>query len=258
LRLNARKLLSQQGLATLIVLGVQDITIGKRMEEELRRSQEDSQRFAYVAAHDLRAPMNTSSALLDLFDRRAGAALGNTDRKLLTLARTNLERLKTLMNDILAFTQIGGAKKTSVAPLQGSLEIALGDLAKEIEENGAAVEYGALPSLRADHSLLAVVFQNLVSNALKYRAQAAPHIRIESQRLNQEWVISVSDNGQGFDSKYAEKIFQPFERLHGSGIPGTGIGLATCKRIIEHSGGRIWAESVAGRGAKFCFTLPDE
>jgi light-regulated signal transduction histidine kinase (bacteriophytochrome) len=144
-----------------------------------------------------------------------------------------------------------------LVPLQNSLQLALTNLQNEIEESGAQVDWGSLPSLLADRSLITLVFQNLLSNALKYRAEAVPHIRVEGKRENEEWIVSIADNGPGFNPAYAETIFEPFKRLQNTNVPGRGIGLATCKRIIERLGGRIWAESVPGRGATFYFTLAD-
>jgi len=118
------------------------------------------------------------------------------------------------------------------------------------------VNIGVLPTVRTDRSQVTLVFQNLISNAIKFRSGQAPRLQIGSKKEKREWVVSVADNGQGFDSRYAEQIFLPFKRLHGSDTPGSGIGLATCKRIVERIGGRIWAEAVPGKGATFYFTLP--
>lgn len=134
--------------------------------------------------------------------------------------------------------------------------MALADLQKDIEKAGAHFYYGAMPSVETDPSLINFVFQNLLSNALKFRSEKPLQVQIAANRVNDEWVISIADNGQGFDSAYAEHIFLPFERLHSRQIPGSGIGLATCKRTIERLGGRIWAESSAGNGATFYFALP--
>jgi signal transduction histidine kinase len=141
--------------------------------------------------------------------------------------------------------------------LQESLQLALTNLQSEISEAGAHLDCSVLPALKADRSQITLVFQNLLSNALKYRADPAPRIRIDARKENNEWIVSVADNGQGFDPRYAEAIFQPFKRLHGPNTPGSGIGLATCKRIVERLGGRIWSESAHGKGATFYFTLTD-
>jgi two-component system, chemotaxis family, sensor kinase Cph1 len=195
-------------------------------------------------------------ALLSLVDREA--ALEGEHRKRLSMAMTGLQQLQGLMGDILTYSQVGGAENATVIPLQESLQTALTNLQSELDATGALVHYGLLPSLKADRSLLALVFQNLIGNALKFRrATEAPRIQIESLRSRGEWIVSVADNGQGFDPQYVEQVFLPFKRLHGKEVPGSGIGLATCKRIIDRLGGRIWAEATPGQGATFYFTLPD-
>jgi light-regulated signal transduction histidine kinase (bacteriophytochrome) len=254
--LNARKLWREDSPSGLILLAIEDITARKRTEEELRRSQADSQRFAYVAAHDLRAPLRTSMSLLDLLERRITDQIEADDRHLLTMARANLDRLQVLMTDILAYSQLGGAQDTMLLPLQEPLQLALANLQNDIRDAGARVDCGPLPSMKADRTLTTLVFQNLLGNSLKYRGDAAPRIRIESKWGNGEWIVSVADNGQGFDPQYADMIFQPFKRLHGPETPGSGIGLATCKCVVERLGGRIWAESAPGKGATFYFTVP--
>ena len=118
------------------------------------------------------------------------------------------------------------------------------------------MDHGPLPTVRTDRSQVTLVFQNLISNAIKFRSDAAPRVRIGAKKENREWVVTIADNGQGFDPEYAEQIFLPFKRLHGSDTPGSGIGLATCKRIVERLGGRIWVEAARGKGATFFFTLP--
>jgi signal transduction histidine kinase len=256
--LNARKLWREDNPTGLILLTIEDVTARRRVVEELLRSHEDSQRFASVAAHDLRAPLRSSMRLLEMLEHKADDRLESGDRQLLSLARANLQRLQALMSDILAYSQIGGGQAAEMVPLREPLEMALSNLQKEIDETGARVGSDILPSVKGDLSLITLVFQNLLSNAIKYRAAAPPHIRIEANKENGQWVVSVADNGQGFDPTYAEHIFLPFKRLHGPDMPGSGIGLATCRRIIERLGGRIWAESSQGKGAIFHFSLPDQ
>ena len=254
--LNARKLLGESNPRGLILLAIDDITTRKEREDELLRSNEDSQRFAQAAAHDLRAPLNSSMALLELLDQRAEKTMEEGQRHLLSLVKTNLQRLEKLMSDLLAYSQAGSAQNILVVPLEEPLQMALADLQKEIAAAGARVDCGPMPTVNTDRTLINFVFQNLFSNALKYRAEQPPQVTIAATRVDEAWVVSVGDNGQGFDPQYAEQIFMPFKRLHGRETPGSGIGLATCKRIIERLGGRIWAESAAGKGATFYFTLP--
>ena len=253
---SARRLRHEGNPAVLILLAIEDVTARKQIEEELLRSNEDAQRFAYVAAHDLRAPLNSAMMLLQLLQQKTEAKLENDESQLLSLAAANLQRLQALMSDMLAYAQVGGAGKRTAVPLREPLEMALGNLQKDIEETGAQVNFGLLPTVRTDRSQVTLVFQNLISNAIKFRSGEAPHLRIGTKKEKREWVVSVADNGQGFDAQYAEQIFLPFKRLHGSDTPGSGIGLATCKRIVERMGGRVWAEAALGKGATFYFTLP--
>jgi signal transduction histidine kinase len=255
--LSARKLSRQGNPAALILLAIEDITARKQIEEELLRSNEDAQRFACVAAHDLRAPLNSAMMLLQVLNRKIGTKLEEDDRRVLSLATDNLWRLQALMSDILAYSQVGGGGNTVAVPLQEPLQMALSNLQKDIEETGARVNFGTLPTVKADRSLLTLVFQNLISNAIKFRSDQPPHLQIGAVLENREYVVSIADNGQGFDPHYADQIFLPFKRLHGPETPGSGIGLATCKRIVERLGGRIWAEAANGKGAIFFFALPD-
>lgn len=256
--LNARKLSPDGNPAARILLAIEDITSRKQIEEELLRSNEDSQRFAYVAAHDLRAPLNTAMMLLQLLSQKTDGKLGENERQALSMATDNLQRLKSLMGDILSYSQVGGSENKVTVSLKEPLESALANLQEDLLETKTEVSFGLLPTVQADPSQLTLVFQNLISNALKFRSEESPHLRIAVTREHRETVVSVADNGQGFDPANALQIFLPFKRLHGPETPGSGIGLATCKRIIERMGGRIWAESEPGKGATFYFALPDD
>jgi light-regulated signal transduction histidine kinase (bacteriophytochrome) len=238
-------------------VAIEDITSRKQIEDELLRSYEDVQRFAFVAAHDLRAPLNTAMMLLQLLSQKTGAKLQEDERQALALAKSNLQRLKCLMGDILSYSQVGGSENKVSVALQGPLRMALANLQKDIEETKTEVSFGLLPTVRADPSQLTLVFQNLIGNAIKFRSEEPPRIEIGVTREGREYVVSVADNGPGFDPQYAQQIFLPFKRLHGPDTPGSGIGLATCQRIIERMGGRIWAQATAGKGATFYFALPD-
>ena len=253
--LNARRLWRGGSPAAQILLAIEDITTRKQVEEELLRSNEDGQRFAYVAAHDLRAPLGSAMMLLEILGARTEAKLEKEDRHALSLATANLQRMQALMNDILAYSRVGGTQNTTIMPLHEPLQIALTNLEKDIAETGAKVNVAPLPTVKADRSQLTLVFQNLIGSGIKFRSNDPPHLQIGAKSEIGEWVVSIADNGQGFDSEYAERIFLPFERLHGSETSGSGIGLATCKRIIERAGGRIWAESQPGVGSTFYFTL---
>jgi light-regulated signal transduction histidine kinase (bacteriophytochrome) len=256
--LNARKLSPDGNPAARILLSIEDITTRKQIEDELLRSNEDAQRFAFVAAHDLRAPLNTALMLLQVLSRKTAALLEEDQREALEQATANLQRLQSMMGDILSYSQVGGSENKQPVPLREPLQIALANLQRDIQETKTQVVFSHLPSVQADPSQLTLVFQNLISNAIKFRSADSPVLKIGATRKPRETVISVADNGQGFDPQFALQVFLPFKRLHGPETPGSGIGLATCKRIIERMGGRIWVEAAPGKGAIFYFALPND
>jgi two-component system CheB/CheR fusion protein len=257
--LNACKLRREGKNSELVLLAIEDITERKHLSEALVRSNEDMQRFAYVAAHDLRAPLNGALKLSKLAARRLADRVPQDEAHLLALSVENLERLSALMQDILTYSEMGNAPQQHTAvSLEEPLKIALLNLEHHIEQNKAVVVVGDLPTVFADRTQMVMVFQNLIGNSLKYRRVEVPQIRIDSVREGTLWRVSIADNGQGFESDYAETIFKPFRRLHGKNVPGSGIGLATCKRVIERLGGKIWAVSTLGAGSTFYFTLPAE
>jgi nitrogen-specific signal transduction histidine kinase len=256
--LHARKFSPDGGPGARILLAIEDITSRKQIEDELLRSNEDAQRFAFVAAHDLRAPLNTAMMLLQLLSQKTAGKLGEDERQALSMATDNLLRLKSLMSDILSYSQVGGSENKLSVPLQQPLQMALANLQRDLEESKTEVNFGILPTVRANPSQLTLVFQNLIGNAVKFRSDQPLRLQIGATRAQREILVSVADNGQGFDPQHAVQIFLPFKRLHGPETPGSGIGLATCKRIIERMGGRIWAEAAQGKGATFYFALPDE
>jgi PAS domain S-box-containing protein len=255
--LNARKLWREANQTELVLLVVEDVTERKQIQEELVRSNEDLQRFAYVAAHDLRSPLNSALNVSKLLARRVEGKLNEEERDMLIEAINSMERLGGLMQDILAYSEMGNApQQRTLLPLEEPLKIALANLQHHIGTSGAHVSVGALPKVLADRIQIVMVFQNLIGNALKYRREETPTIRIEAVQDGDDWQVSVKDNGQGFEPEHARGIFEPFKRLHGKKVPGSGIGLATCKRIVTRLGGRIWAESTPGEGSTFFFTLP--
>jgi two-component system CheB/CheR fusion protein len=255
--INARKIWTKENHSLLVLMAIEDVTERKRIHEELVRSNEDLQRFAYVAAHDLRSPLHSALNLSRLLAKRTEEKNDEEEREMLRNSIASLERLNALMNDILTFAELGNApQQRTLISLDHPLQIALANLKHHIEQNRASITIGSLPEVRSDRTQLVMVFQNLIGNALKYRRAETPQIRIEAVPEDGEWRISVADNGQGFAAEHATAIFEPFKRLHGKNIKGSGIGLATCKRIVERSGGRIWADSVPGQGSTFFFTIP--
>ena len=255
--LNARRLWGAGIEAERVLLAIEDVTKRRRLEEEIERSNEDLQRFAYVAAHDLRSPLNNALSLSQLLARHLKGRLSEDEMRIQMLALESMERLGALMEDILSYAQMNtGQRQMTLVPLQEALQMALANLQHHIEKNEAEISAGTLPQVHGDRTQLTMVLQNLIANALKYRTKETPRIRIDAIQDNDKWRLSVRDNGEGFEAKYALKIFEPFERLHRGEVPGSGIGLSTCKRIVERLGGNIWAESVPGEGSTFYFTLP--
>ena len=255
--LNARKLFRASNNTEHILLAIEDITERKRILDELVRSNEDLQRFAYVAAHDLRSPLNSGLSLLQLLARQRKSGFDERHAQMLDHAITNFTRLGELMEAILAYSAAENApQRPTVIRLEEPLQIALQNLQHHIQSAGATIEARALPSLSADRTQMVMVFQNLIGNAIKYRREEPPVIVIDATNIDGKWQVTVRDNGVGFEQEYATQIFEPFRRLNRGGIPGSGIGLATCKRIIERLGGKIWAESAPGKGSAFYFTLP--
>src|SRR5579875_891719 len=255
--LNACKLRRKGNHSELILLAIEDITERKRLSEALVRSNEDMQRFAYVAAHDLRAPLNGALKLSKLAARRLADRVKEDEAHLLALSVESLERLSALMQDILTYSEIGNVpqQRTSVR-LEEPLKVALLNLQHHIEQSEAVISVEDLPTVLGDRTQIVMVFQNLIGNALKYRRVEVPRIRIYSVREGAFWRVSVADNGQGFESDYSETIFKPFRRLHGNNVPGSGIGLATCKRVVERLGGRSGQSPRWVRARRFTLRCP--
>ncbi|HEY1217012.1 MAG TPA: ATP-binding protein [Bryobacteraceae bacterium] len=232
----------------------------KQCNAELLRANDELAQFAYAASHDLQEPLRAISLYTELLADRHPKG---TDEEAETFMRYILDgsrRMKMLIEDLLSFSRAQGSDLVlRTAEMESVLDAALVNLRSSIEESGATVTYDKLPKVTVDAARIVHVFQNLLGNAIKYRKPgAAPTVRISAARQSSpEWLFTVEDNGFGFEPRYAEQIFGLFKRLHGRDIPGTGIGLALCKKIIESHGGRIWATSAVGVGSRFCFTIPD-
>ena len=235
-----------------------DITDQKNTEEELRRANRELEEFAYVASHDLQEPLRMINIYTQLLLRQFGRE-DSEARQYAAFIRQGVSRMEELIRDLLAFSRTIYTEDlpAGMAELQDSLAEALAVLKSRIEECGATVTADPLPAVAGETRQLALVFQNLISNSLKYRQKGqSPRIHISAAREGDGWVIGVQDNGIGFDQRYAERIFGLFKRLHKDEYPGTGLGLAICQRIVERYGGRMWAQSSLGKGATFYFALP--
>jgi signal transduction histidine kinase len=227
---------------------------------QLRRSNADLKSFSYVASHDLQEPLRMISSYTGLIDRRYRASLDEEGRQYLKYVVDGAIRMRTLIEDLLVYSQSGTQiLKKSKIPMRVVVENALANLRLVMEETSARVDYRAdLPDVDADANKLTQVIQNLVGNAIKFRKpEVPPEISISAEKGDTGWRFAIRDNGIGFDPQYTERVFMTFQRLHGiERYQGNGIGLAICKRIIEHHGGRLWAESTPGEGSTFFFTLP--
>ncbi len=232
-------------------------------ESDLRRSNQELEQFAYVASHDLQEPLRKVASFCQLLQQRYGGQLDDRADQYIGFAVDGAQRMQDLINDLLAFSRVGRVEQPPTDVDCGLLlERVRTDLSRTIEESGATIVVdGELPTVRGDASLLRVVFQNLVGNAIKFRGEAPPHVELSAVREGDCWRFRVADNGIGIDPEYAERIFVIFQRLHSrSQYEGTGIGLAMCRKIVEYHGGRMWldTDTAAGAGSTFYFTLPAE
>jgi PAS domain S-box-containing protein len=234
-----------------------DISRMKRTEEELARSNADLERFADVVAHDLQAPLRSIAAFSRLLVEKNSPAAGSEHAELVDFIQGGIRGMEQLINGLLAYSRATrpAVVKTLVDPhrIVESLRVMYRD---EIEDCGARIQSDLLPQVMTDERHLAQVLQNLIGNALKYRGTDPPNILISAEREGDEWVFTVADNGAGIEAKEQTRVFDMFRRLHGDEVPGAGIGLAICKRLVLAQGGRIWVESEPGAGARFCFTIP--
>ena len=198
------------------------------------------------------------SGFSQLLARRYHGRLDATADEFIALIADGAVRMHTLINDLLAYSRVGTAGRVfEPVDCTAAFDRAVADLKRSIEDTGALVTHGPLPSICADATQIAHLFQNLIGNAIKYRSSTVPQVQVAAVQQGKEWVFSVRDNGIGFEPKHAERIFIIFQRLHTRDeYPGTGIGLAICKKIVHRHGGRIWAESQPGRGSCFYFAIP--
>jgi signal transduction histidine kinase len=231
-----------------------------RQAQELARSNEELEQFAYAASHDLQEPLRMVSSYLRLLERRYKGQLDTDADEFIAFAVDGATRMQTLINDLLTYSRIGTRGKP-FAPTDsaGVLNQALTNLQVAIEESGATVTHDEMPTVLADDMQLAQLLQNLAGNAVKFRKpDTPPQIHVGVERSSGDWVFSVRDNGIGIDPQHFERIFLIFQRLHSrEEYEGTGIGLAVCRKIVERHGGRIWVESEPGEGSTFYFTIPD-
>jgi len=230
----------------------------RRRSAELERSNAELEQFAHVIAHDLQEPLRTMKGFADLIEKDAGEALEEHTVVLLDRIVQGANRMQELVADLLDYARAGTQQTPSdVIGCEEALESALADLEAAISEGGVVVTHDELPLVRGDRVGLTEVFENLIGNAMKFHGPDVPVIHIGAERRGPDWCLWVRDNGIGIGSRFAERIFEPFRRLHTRAeYSGTGIGLAICRKIVERHGGRIWVESEPEKGSTFFFTLP--
>lgn len=251
---------------------IRDVTDRRRVEQQLRqtaealehqtaellRSNAELQQFAYVASHDLQEPLRMVASYTQLLARRYQGKLDQDADEFIAYAVDGAKRMQALINDLLIYSRVGTQRREFERTDLGEVvDHVIADLALAIEEAHATVTRGDLPTVLADSVQMGQLFQNLISNAIKFRGSADPDVRITAERDGDQWRLAVRDNGIGIAPEFSDRIFGIFQRLHTrTEYPGTGIGLAICKKIVERHGGQIWVESQPGEGATFYFTLP--
>ena len=249
-------------------LGVmfEDVTERRRMEQllsrklgELERSNADLERFATVASHELQEPLRTIASFTDLLARDYCKGLDAKGTRYLDYVRKGAARLQHVLDALLDYARLTSERRRfEMTPVAKAVESARENLAGPFEASGAKLETGPLPEIEADPHQLAIVFQNLFSNSIRFAGDRPPCIEIGATRDGHNWHFEVRDRGIGFSAEFATRVFEMFRRLHSKEeYPGTGVGLASCKKIVESHGGKMWAESIPGEGATFHFTLPE-
>ncbi|MFS8100647.1 CHASE3 domain-containing protein [Lentzea alba] len=237
---------------------VQELATLDAATVELQRSNSELEQFAYVASHDLQEPLRKVASFCQLLQRRYGNKLDERADQYIEFAVDGAKRMQVLINDLLAFSRVGRiTRERTMIDLGELVGQVVDSFSERVEETGANIVVGDLPSVRGEASLLSAVFQNLISNALKFKGPSDPVVTIDAERDGELWKFSVRDNGIGIEPEYADRIFVIFQRLHPKdAYPGTGIGLAMCRKIVEYHGGTIWLKTDVDSGTTFEFTLP--
>ncbi|MDE3069183.1 MAG: hypothetical protein KGJ43_00450 [Acidobacteriota bacterium] len=225
---------------------------------ELRRSNEELEQFAYAASHDLSEPLRVIAGFVELLARRYRGQLDDDADRFIAYIVAGVERMQATIDDLLSYSRAGRVSLSREEVDAGALvgEV-LQALVVAVAERGTCVEVGALPLISVEPALMRQVLQNLIGNAIKFADGERPWVRVSARREAGRWRFDVEDNGPGVDPRHCERIFEMFERLHGRDVPGTGIGLAIVRRIVERHGGRAWCEPRAQGGSVFSFTVPD-
>jgi PAS domain S-box-containing protein len=263
--LNARYLYNEL-FGKLVLLAIEDVTERidsqrklRKLMQELKQSNQELEQFAYIASHDLQEPLRMVTSYVQLLAKRYGNQLGADADEFIGYAVDGATRMKSLIESLLQYSRVQTrAKEPEPVNAEEILNKVIQPLEHLIRDNQAVITHDVLPTVMADPAQLSMVFQNLIENSIKFRKEGkAPRIHISAQQQENEYIFSVSDNGIGIEERYHDRIFRLFQRLHThSERPGTGIGLAICKRVVERHGGRIWFDSIPGEGTTFYFTIP--
>jgi len=244
---------------------IRDVTERKQAQdrlrqyaEQLQRSNLELQQFAYVASHDLQEPLRAVGTFCEMLRRKYQGRLDAEADRWLDFVVDGARRMQALVQDLLTYSRLErGGKPFAPADCAAALDRAVGNLDTLAAETGASITRGELPTVEGDASQLVQLFQNVVGNAIKFHGREPPRVHVSAERSGDAWLFSVRDNGIGIDPKFHQRIFELFKRLHPSDrYPGTGIGLAVCRKVVERHGGRIWVESQPGQGSTFYFTIP--
>jgi PAS domain S-box-containing protein len=242
---------------TLAIAAVRHIADRRKTEAELRRSNAELERFAYVTSHDLSEPLRVIAGFVALLEGRYRGQLDEDADKFIGFIVEGVDRMQALIDDLLAYSRVGRLELKLVDVDSAAVaRSAVDELAEPIAERGTVVEVGELPTVRAEPTLLAQVFRNLIGNAVKFTDGEDPRVRVSAAVEGPSWRFEVADNGPGIDPRYAERIFQVFQRLHGREVPGTGIGLSIAARAVERHGGSIRVDPAPAGGSVFSFTIP--
>lgn len=261
--INLSVLTTEEGI--LVKAAIRDVSERKKTQErlrhfaeELQRSNLELQQFAYVASHDLQEPLRAVATFCEMLQRRYQGKLDADADQWLGFVIGGARRMQALVQDLLAYSRLENRGQPLALVACGEVvQKAVSALQTAITDSGASVTCGDLPAVRGDASQLVQLFQNLIGNAIKFRGPEPPRVRISATRQSENWLFAVHDNGIGIDPKFHERIFEIFKRLHTADrYPGTGIGLAICRKVVARHGGRIWVESELGKGGTFCFTMP--
>lgn len=236
-----------------------EIEARREAQKALARSNEELERFAYVVSHEFQHPLRAVALSAgEMRGRIRNASPEESERRLAEIEAT-VKRMDSFASGLLSYSRLANQRMRAAdqVSLEGALQWAIANLRAAIEESGAKITHEPLPNVTGDQAQLAHVFQNLISNAIKYRSDKSPEVKVWARQSDGEYIVAVRDNGAGIPEKHRERIFEMFTRLHGGAAhPGNGIGLATCQKIIQKHGGRMWVESSPGGGSTFCFTIP--